>query len=120
MRGGEGQPDRAAAAEQLARVGTRLVMTEDAQGGVRRQQRPRAEREVEAGHEHVRALERLGEGHCECTVPTAARRCGGAASAATRWTVARTSRRERSRQYSATSARTADLALRSAHRASAR
>jgi hypothetical protein len=63
VRGGEGEPDRAAAAEELARVGRRLVVAEDPQRGIGREQRARAEREIEADHVAVRDPERLGEVH---------------------------------------------------------
>ena len=63
MGGGEGEPDRAAAAEEMGGVGGRLVVAEHPQRRRGRRDRRRAEQQVEDDHVAVRLPQGLFEGH---------------------------------------------------------
>ena len=59
----EREPDRAAAAEQLLRVGRGLAVTEHLERRRRRQQRSAAEREIEGDHVSVGDAQGVGGVH---------------------------------------------------------
>ena len=63
MGGSEGEPDRAAAAEEVLGIPGRGVVAKQAERPCGGEERAGPEGQVEAGHEHVRALELKGEVH---------------------------------------------------------
>jgi hypothetical protein len=75
MGGGEGEPDRGAAPEQVGGVGRGLVVAEDLQRRLGRRERAGAERQVEGDHVAVGEAQRPLERHCPLN-PTRSRPIG--------------------------------------------